>query len=332
MWRARLARKHLAALAAVVCLASACQGNAWQHSHGTDHPLAGSIVDVGAQAEIQKTDLFAALRAADIVLIGESHGNRDHHRIQAELVRAMGEPVNGVVFEMIDTDQQATVVLHFGDRPGDTPGLGAALDWAESGWPEWALYEPIAAAAIAVDAEIVGGNLPRAEVDVLMAEGVAALDPGLVARTGLAEPLDPDLEGRLVATIDEEHCGFAPDDLLPAMADVQRGRDALMADRLAAIRGRGQSVLIAGGEHVRRDWGVPYYLQRLAPEARVVSIALREVDERQTGLPVTLPFDFVWFTPRRQPLGFDPCEAYRQQLQRLDAALPPLTANGPSLG
>jgi uncharacterized iron-regulated protein len=327
-----LAKRHLAALVAIACLASACQSYAWQHQHGTEHPLAGRIVDVGAQMVVNETDLFAALAKADIVLIGESHGNQDHHRLQAELVRAMGDRVNGVVFEMIDTGQQTDVVLHLAQRPGDTAGLGAALDWAESGWPDWALYEPIAAAALMVDAEIVGGNLPPATVDGLMAQGLEALDPGLVGRTGLDEPLAPDLEAQLVVTIDEAHCGFAPEDLLPAMADVQRSRDAQMADRLVAIKGRGQSVLIAGSQHVRRDWGVPYYLHRVDPEARVVSIALREVDERLTELPVALPYDFVWFTPRRQPLGFDPCEAYRQQLQRIDAGLPPVASSGPSTG
>jgi hypothetical protein len=152
-----------------------------------------------------------------------------------------------------------------------------------------------------------------------------ALDPRLVDRTGLAEPLAPEIEGGLLSTIDEAHCGFAPADLLPAMVDVQRARDALMAERLETVRGNGRSVLIAGAEHVRRDWGVPYYLQRLEPDAEVVTIAFREVDERLTDPAVDLPFDFVWFTPRSQPMGFDPCDAYRQQLQRLDArlAVPP---------
>lgn len=309
-----------------------CQGVGWQHQHGSDHPLAGRIVDVDGQTSIDEATLLERMAAADIVLIGESHGNRDHHRIQAQLVRGMGASLEGVVFEMIDTGQQEAVVLHLQARPDDTTGLGPALAWETSGWPDWALYEPIAAAAVAIDAEIVAGNLPPAAVDKLMAEGLTTLDPALVARTGLAEPLDPALAGRLVATIDEAHCGFAPDDLLPAMLDVQRGRDALMADRLVTIKGRGKSVLIAGAEHVRRDWGVPYYLQRLAPEATVLTIALREVDERLTDLPVDLPYDLVWFTPRRQPMGFDPCDAYREQLERLDARLPPLGSAGPATG
>ncbi len=327
-----MATKLFLPVVAAIGVLAGCQSSGWQHRHGTDHPLVGSIVDVGAQVVVEEADLLAAIAGADIVLIGESHGNRDHHRIQAELVRNLGDTVNGVVFEMIGTNQQATVALHLSDRPGDTEGLGPALDWAESGWPEWELYEPIAAATLAVDAEIVGGNLPGAAVAALMKNGLDVLDPTLVERTGLNEPLDPDLEVRLVETLDQAHCGFAPDDLLPAMLDVQRGRDAQMADRLVAVKGRGQSVLIAGSEHVRRDWGVPHYLGRLKPDARVVSIALREVDERLTALPVDLPYDFVWFTPRRQPMGFDPCEAYRQQLERLDAGLRPTASAGPSHG
>lgn len=327
-----MANRHVFAFLGVVLSITGCQAEGWQHQHGSDHSLAGRIVDVDSQALIDEAALLERIAEADIVLIGESHGNRDHHRLQAQLVRGMGPTVNGVVFEMIDTGQQEAVVLHLQAQPGDTTGLGPAIAWETSGWPDWALYEPIAAAAVAIDAEIVGGNLPRAAVDKLMAEGVAALDPALVARTGLAEPLDPALAGRLVATIEEAHCGFAPDDLLPAMLDVQRGRDALMADRLVTIRGRGQSVLIAGSEHVRRDWAVPLYLKRLAPEAKVLTIALREVDERLTALPVDLPFDVVWFTPRRQPMGFDPCDAYREQLKQLDAGMPPLASAGPATG
>ena len=308
-------------LSLVAFLASACQVHGWEHVHGSDHPLAGRIVAVDSQSIVDEATLLAALDSADFVLLGESHGNRDHHRLQAHLVDAMGASVSGVVFEMIDAGQQEAVVLHLQDDPGDTVGLGEALDWSESGWPDWSLYEPIAAAAVDRGALIVAGNLAPGSVEQLMADGIVALDPRLVDRTGLAEPLAPEIEGGLLSTIDEAHCGFAPADLLPAMVDVQRARDALMAERMETVQGNGRSVLIAGAEHVRRDWGVPYYLARLEPDAKVVTIAFREVDERLTDPAVDLPFDFVWFTPRSQPMGFDPCDAYRQQLQRLDAEL-----------
>jgi len=317
---------RLAALLLIFGLASGCQGVGWQHAHGLDHPLSGQIVDLRSQQLVGEAALLGAIEDADIVLLGEAHGNRDHHRLQARLVAAIGGSLRGVVFEQIPVDRQQAVVEHLGEHPGDTQGLGAAIDWAESGWPDWALYEPIARAALDRDALIVAGNLSRQAVDQLVQGGEPPLDQLLVERSGLARPLDPSLETGLLKRLEEAHCGMLPVDALPAMLSVQRSRDALMADRLATIRGRGKAALIAGTEHVRTDWGVPLYLAGIAPKARVLSIALIEVDTDLAGPPFDLPFDFVWFTPRKNPFGFDPCDAYREQLNQLEArrsAAPP---------
>jgi hypothetical protein len=76
-------------------------------------------------------------------------------------------------------------------------------------------------------------------------------------------------------------------------------------------------VLVAGAGHVRTDRGVPIALAALAPDARVLSVAFVEVrDDRQDPGSyaerfgaATLPFDFVWFTPRVD--DSDPCERFR---------------------
>jgi uncharacterized iron-regulated protein len=311
--------KPFVALLLLAGLACGCQGVGWQHAHGLDHPLTGRIADLRSQQLVGEEALLDAIEEADIVLLGEAHGNRDHHRLQARLVDAIGGTLQGVVFEQIPLDRQQAVVEHLAGHPGDTQGLGTAIDWAESGWPDWALYEPIARAAVDRDALIVAGNLSRQAVDQLVQGGELPLDQLLVERSGLARPLDPNLESGLLKRLEEAHCGMLPVDALPAMLSVQRSRDALMADRLATIRGRGKAALIAGAEHVRKDWGVPLYLASIAPEARVLSIAFIEVGDELAGPPFDLPYDFVWFTPRKNPIGFDPCDAYRQQLNQLEA-------------
>lgn len=320
--------KWLTPLLLAAALTFGCQGVAWHSSYGLDHPLTGQIVDLRTQSIIGQSSLLDALDDADIVLLGESHGNRDHHALQARLVAAIDGKLNGVVFEQITIDLQQAVVEHLSAEPGDTAGLGEAIDWASSGWPKWAIYEPIAEAAVARDAEIVAGNLPVAAVEQAMQGGDLPLDQFLVERSGLALPLDPTHERGLLKTLDDAHCGLLPVDALPAMLTVQRSRDALMADRLATIMGRGKAVLIAGAEHVRKDWGVPLYLASMAPAARVLSVAFVEVDEQRTGPPHDLPYDFVWFTPRQKPLGFDPCAAYREQLNQREAALPVVPSAG----
>lgn len=322
-----MAVTRLAALVLLTLAVTACHAAEWTHRHGADHPFAGSIVDLRSQRVIDEAALLAAFATADIVLLGETHDNRDHHRLQARLVEAMGSSVNGVVFEMIETDHQQAVIEYLQQHPGDTAGLGPAIGWDERGWPDWSMYEPVAAATLAIDAQIVAGSLPRETVEGLLSDGTKGLDPVLAERTGLTEPLEPMLEENMLRTIAEAHCGLTPADRLPAMALVQRGQDAMMADRLAAIRGRDKSVLIAGSGHVRRDWGVPLHLRRSEPGLRVFSLAFVEADPELEALPIDLPYDFVWFTTRRQPYGFDPCKAVREQLQQIEAratGLPPV--------
>jgi uncharacterized iron-regulated protein len=87
------------------------------------------------------------------------------------------------------------------------------------------------------------------------------------------------------------------------MVEAQRARDARMASVL-----KGESVLVAGAGHARRDRGVPLYL----PSDGIVSIAFMEVEDGKirpqqyfNGFATTVSFDYVWFTPRA--VRGDPC-------------------------
>jgi uncharacterized iron-regulated protein len=89
----------------------------------------------------------------------------------------------------------------------------------------------------------------------------------------------------------------------------------MMADRLAVASGRAGGILIAGNGHIRKDRGVPWYLARRDPGARVVTIGLLEVRDEVLRPPADLPYDYVWFTPRVD--DDDPCAAHKGELQRL---------------
>jgi uncharacterized iron-regulated protein len=298
----------------------------WQHELGRDHPLAGQIYRVADRRPVGQSELVAALARADFVLLGEKHDNRDHHRLQTELVRALqaasAPRPRPVAFEMMTTDQQLAIVEHRQAHPGDIQGLGDALDWARSGWPSWSLYAPIAEAAWDADAEIVAANLPRAQLERVSAEGPGALNPDFVRRTGLGRELSPALADQLEAALRSAHCGHPSEAAIDGMVEAQRARDAMMADRLGAVGGLAGAILIASNEHVRTDRGVPWYLRQLRPDARIVSVGLIEVSDALTAPPADLPFDYVWFTPRVR--DGDPCDTYDQELLRLSD--PPASA------
>jgi uncharacterized iron-regulated protein len=313
---------HSRSLAVCLILAlSACSTTpqAWQESGGASHPSIGQIYRVADGRRVSEADLLDAAESADFVLIGESHDNRDHHRLQAWIVSALERDVRrrrAVAFEMISADRQLDVVEHLDAHPGDAAGLGPAVDWPASGWPDWALYEPIARAALANGAEIVAADLDAQQRRAVFEQGAQALRTSFVRRTGLDQDFSATLTSDLRTELREAHCGQAPPEVLGGMYHVQRARDATLADRLAATSGRAGGILIAGNGHVRKDRGVPWYLARLKPAARTLSIGLVEVRDDVRGPPPDLPYDYVWFTPRVDD-GEDPCAAHKDELRRL---------------
>jgi hypothetical protein len=143
------------------------------------------------------------------------------------------------------------------------------------------------------------------------------VDPALAARLGLDRPLSPERQAPMATEIRDAHCGQIPEGMVEGMVAAQRARDAQMARSLAEAATADGGLLIAGAGHVRTDRGVPVDLAAVAPGARVLSVAFVEVrdDRRDPGTyaerfgAATLPFDFVWFTPRVDDR--DPCERFR---------------------
>jgi hypothetical protein len=121
---------------------------------------------------------------------------------------------------------------------------------------------------------------------------------------------------------------MAPEAMVDAMINVQRVRDAALADALLGAASADGAVLIAGAGHVRRDRGAPIYLSRRAPEQIVLALSFAEVTNgpAQTGDPAERAsqrgpgFDLVWFTPRVD--DEDPCERFQHELEKLRAPRP----------
>ena len=313
------------------CLAFAvpgCSISSWQSTLGQNHPLTGRIWDVSSARFIDRPSLVIRLARADFLLLGERHDNPDHHMLQAEVLRSLiaagRRPAVG--FEMFGLDDATAIADHLAAASNDAAGLGRAVKWNERGWPDWAMYQPIAEAALQAKLRIVPTNLPLVTVRKMRSAGIAALEPRVTRALGLDRPLSESMSARLMADIRASHCGYASEDSVKAMLAVQRARDAQMAQSLIAAGDPDGAVLVAGAGHVRRDYGIPIYLSAKAAGRRVISIAFLEVDNgkpepRHYALPSAdgrLPFDYVWFTPRID--DENPCEKFKSQFERLKNA------------
>ena len=316
---------------ALLCAASAARadpppGAPWVSEHARDHPLAGRIWQTAQGRFVAPEAVAAALGKARFVLLGEKHDNADHHRIQAWLVGSMIAAGRrpALAFEMFASDQQAALDGHLAARPKDAAGIGAAVNWAKSGWPDWELYQPIAQAALDGGAAILAANLPRPLRRALARTGVSALGAERVAALGLDRPLPEELAAPLREAIAVSHCRQLPESMIGPMATVMTARDAQMAEALrrgAELAGHDGAILIAGIGHTRNDRAVPFHLRRAEGTASIVSLGLVEVENgaREPAAyaahfgTASLPFDFVWFTPIADP--DDPCEKFAEQLK-----------------
>ncbi|HVG62664.1 MAG TPA: ChaN family lipoprotein [Hyalangium sp.] len=306
---------------------------AWQSPLLLDHPLAGRIWDVSQGRWVDESSMRAELAKARLVLLGEQHDNPDHHLLQASLVRELTG--NGrhpaLAFEMLGVEQQPVVDEALAREPGNPDAIAKAVDWAKSGWPDWALYRPIFVAGLERGLPIVAANFPRAQGKALAMQGLPALAPELVTRLGLDTPLPEEAARALRAELFAAHCGYMPEEHLESMMYVQRARDAQMAERLLASDKGDGAILITGSGHARTDRGVPARLATLSPGTEVRSVAFMEVlagkqepqdytDRFGTG---RLPFNYVWFTPAAQ--REDPCAKLRERMKK---AAPPVQTQG----
>ncbi len=243
--------------------------------------------------------LSCAANAQDIVILGEVHDNPAHHVVQAEKVAALTP--TALVFEMLTPDQADGAVFA---EASDQEALEAVLGWDESGWPDFAIYYPIFAAA--PEARVYGAGLPRGEAMEALNGGMAALFGEEATAYSLDQPLPEEQQEAREALQFRAHCDAIPEEMLPGMVDIQRLRDAKLAR--AALRAYtetgGPVAVITGNGHARRDWGMPAYIALVAPDVDVQVIGQTEDDGAIEG-----GFDMVLSSPTvDRP---DPCLAFQ---------------------
>lgn len=274
----------------------------------TEHPLAGRIWDVAGQKFIDEAELLRRASPAEVLLLGETHDNREHHRLQIWMLQSRltvgARPA--LLMEQFDTDQQGAI--------DEARLAGNDLAPLMRGW-DWSLYQPLVALASTARIPLRAANLPRSATRPVVREGYSALPAGEVQRLAIELAWDDARQKHMSALIEESHCGKITPELREGLIRAQRLRDATLADAALGNLNAGV-VFILGRGHARRDFGVPRYLEARRPGTRVLSVGLVEVTARLT-LPTQYeteqvgdiaPYDIIWFTPRAERV--DPCLAF----------------------
>ncbi|WP_421849061.1 ChaN family lipoprotein [Oricola sp.] len=295
---------------AALCLAVPLAANA---GDSAPHPLVDTVWTGNGQ-QTGLAALFEHAMGAEYVLIGETHPNPGHHQLQAELISHLSaNRTPAVVLEMVPRAFQRVLdTFNTSDAP-DTAGLGKELHWEMLGWPDWVIYEPIAAVAAAAKLPLIAGGMDRRNPHADDTDKAAPVDePQAVSYSA-------EQDDALIAELKLSHCNLLPEEAIAPMLGIQKTRDLTMAVAMQDNADKGGAVLVAGNGHVRTDWGVPYVLGKLTGEAETLAVGQIEV---VTGLErfedyledggTSLPFDYVLFTERVEIK--DPCAELAEHL------------------
>jgi uncharacterized iron-regulated protein len=292
--------------------------------------MVGQIYDVASASFISEQELAARLVGPRFVLLGEQHDNPFHHLLQARVISLL--VASGirpaVAFEMLATDHAGAIRDCQSEPHCTVEEFRYVVEWDDSGWPDWQLYEPVFRAVINARLPIVAADLTSDAIQLIMASDAdrAAARAAWIGYLGLERSMPPEERTELAEEIRESHCNLAPEDALPRMIRGQRARDAhlaLILERAAAERGT-SVVLIAGSGHTRTDRGVPTYFTDASARDSTLSLAFIEVDDDKERGPAdyarrfggsVLPFDVVWFTEEIE--REDPCKVHREKLEAI---------------
>lgn len=274
----------------------------------TDHPLAGRLWDVAAQSFIGEVELLRRATHAEALLLGETHDNPEHHRLQAHIlqIRLAAGARPALLMEQFDLDQQGAI--------DEARRSGKDLAPEMRGW-SWPLYAPLVALADAAGIPLRAANLPRSATRPIVREGYATLAAGELPRLALDSVWNDARQAYMVRVIDRSHCGKITPELRNGLIRAQRLRDATLADAALGQIDKGV-VFILGRGHARRDVGVPLYIEARRPGTRILSIGFVEVADKDTQptqyenerVGNGAAYDVIWFTPRAERP--DPCLAF----------------------
>lgn len=243
----------------------------------------------------------AAASNPQVLLLGEVHDNKEGHKLRFQDLRQRVEAGWRPVIAMEQFDRESQGLLDAAQK-GCLDAYCVIKVMDKKGW-DWQLYYPVIDLALSNKLPLVAANLSRTDASKVARDGLASsFDAATVAAYKLKEPLPADLRRGQEKAIQEGHCNMASDIMLPGMVNAQVARDIWMAKLIRAQQPR-DVVLIAGNGHVRKDIGVPRWLNAIEPRLNVRTIGFIEPDGVQGS------YDEIRKVPVQKRT--DPCSKFK---------------------
>lgn len=252
----------------------------------------GQIFRPNSGDQVPFADMIDDLSRADVVLVGEEHDSRAHHRAQEAVIAALlgrGPVVVGME-SFPSTRQEALDAWWRGETPSFTEFL-RKVRWFQ-GWSiDPGLYRDMLEMVRMQGVPLRGINVPRDWISRVAREGLDAL--GEDQRRRIGEVADPSEEYReaLRDSLGEHESGHGAREFIEA----QTAWDAAMAGGLLdGLRDHPEAVVvgITGKGHLQGGYGIPHQLRAREPDLEVRTVVPFDPDGEDP--PLNGDADYAW--------------------------------------
>ncbi len=226
--------------------------------------------------------LLKEAKKADVILFGELHNNAIAHWLQYELTSDLESARKLVLgFEMLERDNQDVVNDYVKGNIDQK-----ALDTLARLWNNYTTdYKPLVDFAKKNKIEVCACNIPRRYANQVFKGGFEALESLTKEEKSWIAPMpiayDETLPG-YVAMTKMDHMMHMPEKMKENMPKAQAIKDATMAHFiLKALKKNHLLVHYNGAYHSNNYEGIYWYLKRVKPELKILTITTEEAPSVQ---------------------------------------------------
>ncbi len=281
----------------------------------------GQIVDMEKARAVHFDELITALSGCDVIFVGESHDNPEHHLIQVQILQALADRAGdhlAIGMEFFQRWQQEAIDQYLQGVISEDTFLDA-VNWKESWGFDYFLYRPLMLLSKERGLRVLALNAPSGIVRKVARSGLSGLT--VEERDQIAKEIDLTNEAHR-AYVREAFEGHEHTDLkqFERFYEAQSVWEETMAETISRhlTSSGGRMVIFSGNGHIAHKFGIPARTLRRIP-LTVATLVLHPAsgqEEVDSDLA-----DFVWITARcspRPPLRHPVREANEGEKEKRD--------------
>ena len=309
-----------------------------------EDPLIGKIYSSQTKQEVTYQELLGDITKAEVIYLGENHENADHHRHQAQIIKDLikqgKKPAIG--FEFFSVDQTGHLMTYVSSYSVKHPAsvdkkreaiLRSNLGWMSRSDRTWQFYYQFVKLAAENKLTVFGSDLPAGIIRRITRNGsdnLTEIEKGFLQTTPFEDEAYRQL---MLERFKVAHCGYSHGNMMERMYDAWLARNDAMAHSIATMKKANPNqpvVMILGKGHTENNMAVYERVAYRIPNIEQLNLGFTEIainpiplesyfqipKVENKSFPVS--FEYLWFTQRTS--YEDPCEKFREQLQRMKKA------------